>query len=117
MLCRMTQRKRGDRDVQSIEDIKGGGPALGLLPTATFQTNQIEVVPGDFLLFFTDGVIEAEGAGNEFGLAGLRNSVRANLHQPTAALLDATIRDVFAFSGSDAFVDDVCLVAAELVNR
>ena len=109
--------QRSDRDVRLMADAKAAGPALGLLPNASFKTNEIQLAPGDLLLFFTDGLIEAEAAGNEFGLSGLQSSIRSNLDQPPAALLDAIIRDVSAFSGSNAFVDDVCLVAAELIDR
>ena len=109
--------RRAAGEVQSIASAQGGsGPALGLIANVSFQTSQIELAPGDFLLFFTDGVTEAEGASDQFGVTGLQNSVRSNLHQPTAALLDAVIRDVSVFSGSNRFVDDVCLVAAELAN-
>jgi phosphoserine phosphatase RsbU/P len=36
------------------------GPAMGLIPNAQFKTSEAKLAPGDFLLFFTDGVIEVE---------------------------------------------------------
>src|SRR4029453_10986983 len=35
------------------------GPAMGLIPNAQFKTSEAKLAPGDFLLFFTDGVVEA----------------------------------------------------------
>jgi serine phosphatase RsbU (regulator of sigma subunit) len=94
------------------------GPALGLIPNAQFKTTEAKLAPGDFLLFFTDGIIEVEaGGGSEFGVEGLRQSVRSNLDQPTESLLEGIINDVYRFADSTVFTDDVCLVAAELRAR
>jgi serine phosphatase RsbU (regulator of sigma subunit) len=94
------------------------GPALGLIPNAQFKTTEAKLAPGDFLLFFTDGIIEVEaGRGSEFGVEGLRQSVRSNLDQPTESLLERIINDVYRFADSTVFTDDVCLVAAELRAR
>jgi len=91
------------------------GPAMGLIPNAQFKTTETKLAPGDFLLFFTDGIIEVEAGGaTEFGVEGLRQSVRANLDKPTESLLEDVIHDVYKFAGSRALTDDVCLVVAEL---
>ena len=91
------------------------GPALGLIPNAQFKTNQLKVVPGDFLLFFTDGIIEAEAeGGSDFGLEGLRKSFQTNLDKTGESILESIINDVYSFRHSTVLIDDVCLVAAEL---
>jgi sigma-B regulation protein RsbU (phosphoserine phosphatase) len=90
------------------------GPAMGLIPNARFNTTQAELAPGDFLLFFTDGVIEVENKeGRDFGIEGLRQSIRSNLDQPSESLLKAIISDVYNFAGSTVLTDDACLVVAE----
>jgi serine phosphatase RsbU (regulator of sigma subunit) len=91
------------------------GPAMGLIPNARFKTSETKLAPGDFLLFFTDGVVEIENReGRDFGVEGLRKSIRSNLDQPTESLLKATISDVYDFAGSTVLTDDACLVVAEL---
>jgi serine phosphatase RsbU (regulator of sigma subunit) len=61
------------------------------------------------------GVIEVQaGDGSQFGVEGLRESVRSNLDQPTESLLDAIVSDVYKFGDSTVLTDDACLVAAEL---
>jgi len=99
-----------------VDSGKGSaGPALGLIPNAQFKTNQIKVVPGDLLLFFTDGIIEAEAeGGSDFGLEGLRKSIQANLDKTGESVLGSIINDVRSFARSTVLMDDVCLVAAEL---
>ena len=65
--------------------------------------------------FFTDGVIEVENkGGSDFGIEGLRQSIRSNLDQPTESLLEAIIGDVYKFADSTVLTDDAYLVAAEL---
>jgi phosphoserine phosphatase RsbU/P len=108
--------RRSSGDVQSI--IVGGdsaGPAIGIIPNAPFKTTEATLETGDFLLFFTDGIIEVEAPdGSQFGIEGLQESVRSNLDQPTKSLLDAVVSDVYNFGNSTVLTDDVCLVAAEL---
>src|SRR5215470_9359870 len=76
---------RTSEEIQTVASGDGSsGPAMGLVPNAQFRTSDAKLAPGDLLLFFTDGVIEAEGrGGSQFGIEGLRQSVRSNLNQPT----------------------------------
>ena len=108
--------RRTAGEVQMVASGEGSsGPAMGLIPNAPFNTTQAELAPGDFLLFFTDGVVEVENkAGSDFGIEGLRQSIRSNLDQPTESLLEAIISDVYKFADSTVLIDDACLVAAEL---
>jgi serine phosphatase RsbU (regulator of sigma subunit) len=65
----------------------------------------------------TDGVIEVEDKkGGDFGIKGLRQSIRSNLNQPTESLLEAIIGDVYNFAGSTVLTDDACLVVAEMYS-
>jgi serine phosphatase RsbU (regulator of sigma subunit) len=91
------------------------GPAIGIVPNAPFKTSEARLEAGDFLLFFTDGIIEVEASdGSLFGVEGLQESVRSKLDQSTESLLDAVVSDVYRFGDSTILTDDACLVAAEL---
>jgi serine phosphatase RsbU (regulator of sigma subunit) len=90
-----------------------GGPALGLLPGAHYNTSATSLSPGDRILLFTDGLIEAEdGDARQFGMEGLTNSLRGNLERGDS-LLASIERDVRSFAGTDDFKDDVCLVMVQ----
>jgi len=108
--------RRTAGEVQTLVSGEGSsGPAMGLIPNAEFKTTEAELAPGDLLLFFTDGVVEAEDKeSREFGIQGLRQSIRSNLGQPTESLLEAIIGDVYKFADSTVLTDDACLVAAEM---
>ena len=70
------------------------------------------------MLLFTDGIIEAESAtGTEWGLAGLNQTVRANLTAAGSALLNCLLAKAQDFTGTREFADDVCLAAVELVEE
>jgi serine phosphatase RsbU (regulator of sigma subunit) len=108
--------RRTSGELQSM--IIGGdsaGPAIGIIPNAQFKTTEANLTPGDFLLFFTDGIIEVERRdGSQFGIEGLQQSVCAHLSEPTESLLDAVVSDVYKFGDSTVLTDDACLVTAEL---
>jgi phosphoserine phosphatase RsbU/P len=108
--------RRTAGEVQTVASGEGSsGPAMGLIPNAQFKTTEAKLAEGDFLLFFTDGIIEVEDKGSrEFGIEGLQQSIRSNVHQPTESLLEAIISDVYHFAGSKVLTDDACLVVAEL---
>ncbi len=83
------------------------------------EPNRIEakLAPNDFLLFFTDGVIEVDDKeGRDFGIERLRQSVRSHLDQPTESLLEAIISDVYKFADSTVLIDDACLVERKHVT-
>ena len=42
------------------------GISLGIMPNAHFEKNEITLSPGESVLLFTDGLIEAENEGKEF---------------------------------------------------
>ena len=89
------------------------GPALGLLPGAHYNTSVTSLSPGDRILLFTDGLIEAEdGDGRQFGMDGLTTSLRGNL-EGADNLLASIENDVRSFAGSNDLQDDVCLVMAQ----
>jgi sigma-B regulation protein RsbU (phosphoserine phosphatase) len=108
--------RRSSDEVQVM--IIGGdsaGPAIGIIPNAQFKTTEIKLAPGDCLLFYTDGIIEVEAIdGRQFGVEGLRESVRSNLGESTEFLLDAIVSDAYRFGDSTVLTDDACLVVAAL---
>ena len=75
--------RRMKGEVEAVAFRQGSsGPAMGLISDAQFKTVETKLAQGDFLLFFTDGVIEVEGKkGRDFGIEGLEqsNSIRSSL--------------------------------------
>lgn len=87
-----------------------GGPVLGVMPDAAYELGTITLEPGDRLLFFTDGLVEATDGRDEFGEARLVSLVQARRQQAAGALVAGLVDEVKAFS-HDAHGDDTTIVA------
>lgn len=96
----------------STERLESGGLPLGITTEATFPSAQVTLQPGDTLVLFTDGVVEAfNSAGEEFSDDRWLNVIRGlpNLNaQQTLQYLMKTVED---FVGATRQSDDItCLV-------
>src|SRR5215472_8276363 len=66
------------------ETLDKGGPLLGALEHATFDSGQVSLTAGDILVAYSDGVLECRNsAGEEFGMLRLLRAVHT-AKQPTA---------------------------------
>lgn len=89
-----------------------GGLPLGIQSNVVYETAELELKPGDALIFFTDGVVEAfNEAGEEFGNerwnGAIRNLPERNAHQTLQHLMKKVDEFVRATRQSD---DITCLV-------
>jgi phosphoserine phosphatase RsbU/P len=94
------------------ERLESGGLPLGITTDATFVTSEVELHPGDLLVLFTDGVVEAfNSAGEEFSDARWLNLVRNLPTIPAKESLQFLMMSVENFVGQTRQSDDItCLV-------
>jgi sigma-B regulation protein RsbU (phosphoserine phosphatase) len=90
-------------------------PLLGVLPELDVQVAETWLSPGDMLVLYTDGIVEAfDRDYNEFGRIRLEEIVGDLLRRHPAATVDdareAIISAVRAFAGSATQVDDMTLL-------
>lgn len=96
----------------AIETLEVGGLPLGIQTGEAYETASLELKPGDVLIFFTDGVVEAfneEGKefGNERWLSAIRNLPDWNAQES----LNYLMKKVDDFVGATRQSDDItCLV-------
>jgi serine phosphatase RsbU (regulator of sigma subunit) len=68
--------------VEAVTNDQSGLP-LGITPGYPYGAVRVPLAPGDFLLFFTDGVTDAQNpAGEMFGLEGLKRAVTGGPFRP-----------------------------------
>jgi phosphoserine phosphatase RsbU/P len=92
-----------------------GGLVLGAIADATYEHASVALEPDDVLVAYTDGVTESfSAAGEEFGEGRLRDVVLASLELPAAALADAIVAAVRAWSHGEAQHDDLTLIVARV---
>jgi sigma-B regulation protein RsbU (phosphoserine phosphatase) len=91
-----------------IERLDVGGLPFGIMPEATYQAATVTLAPGDWLIIFTDGLVEAVNArGEEYGEARLLITLEAGkLLQPND-LLKRLMSDLDVFVGNTPQHDDV----------
>ena len=97
------------------------GPPLGIVPDKCYESDSYQLLPGDRLIAYTDGIFEATNRqGKQFGTAGiarsLENMSRAALSP--SALLDAVIEHVERYLDGLSFEDDfTLLIIQRLLNK
>jgi sigma-B regulation protein RsbU (phosphoserine phosphatase) len=88
-----------------------GGPMLGAVPEANYQSGLTRLGPGDTLLAFSDGLTECENAREEeFETARLLSSARAFAGASASQLLFSTLGAVMDFADGRAPADDLTLL-------
>ncbi len=87
------------------------GPMVGLLPGVSFTEGHAHMEPGDVLVIFTDGIVEAEDpAGEDLGDGPLADVVRSRPQAGADELFEALLVCAFQHLGEGRFRDDVTLV-------
>jgi sigma-B regulation protein RsbU (phosphoserine phosphatase) len=84
----------------SIDWLEPSGGPVGLFPDAMWREEVIHLDPGDLVLAYTDGVIEASSpSGQEWGIDGLLQAAEASRMEPTDQLVRSVLDSMDAFSG------------------
>jgi hypothetical protein len=91
-----------------IERLDVGGLPFGILPEAQYQSATVTLAPGDWLIIFTDGVVEAENfRQQEFGEVRLFGAIEAEQSTTPADMLKRLMADLDLFVGNTPQHDDV----------
>lgn len=107
--------ERGNPVVRRLEE---GGPVLGVLVGASYEQGEAEVRPGELLVMYSDGVVEAANAsGAQFEEEGLLGVVLKNLEKPCVEIRDEVLRAVNSFMGEERAQDDITLVVARFLEK
>ena len=96
----------------SIERLDVGGLPLGIQLEAKYDSASVTLAPGDWLIIFTDGLVEAENARQEeYGETRLLGAIAANAAATPTDMLKRLMAEVDLFVGSTPQHDDVtCLL-------
>jgi serine phosphatase RsbU (regulator of sigma subunit) len=98
------------------EELPGGGPVVGILPTIEYREYLAHLDVGDVLVIYSDGVTEAKNpAGKEFDIAGLARSVTPHRDAPAATIVAEINQAVAAFTAGAPQSDDITLIAARRI--
>lgn len=102
--------RSGRTEVMRLED---GGPVMGLLPDADYSQGTVRLAPGDLLILYSDGLIEAaNAAGEEFGEERLLRLAMGSGGKSCEEIRREVLDRLREFAGAAPFADDLTLVAA-----
>ena len=98
----------------TIQALNSNSLVLGLLPQATFAADHARVQPGDRLVIYTDGIVEAfNKQEEEFGEARLREVAASQRGTPAPKFQEDLYAKVLAFCHPRAPIDDMTLMVVE----
>ena len=87
---------------------------LGALDGTTYEERELPLQAGDVFVFYSDGVSEAERAGEDYGAERLRRVVERQASSGVADIGEAIIEDLHAFLVDDEPSDDVTIVVVKV---
>lgn len=100
-----------DAGGESLLTLKRTGVPLGIFESASWESQRLQLQPGDILALYTDGVTEAQSPQEEFyGEGRLQAVLLAQRDQPVEGIQKAVLQDVHAFIGDSPRFDDLTLM-------
>jgi serine phosphatase RsbU (regulator of sigma subunit) len=99
-----------------FKSLKGGGLPLGIYPNEEYAEESTTLSPGDVLVMYTDGILEAADSKKDmFGLGRLMTLVEAHAAEKPQDILNHITQAVKDFVGDQAQSDDITLVVLKAV--
>jgi phosphoserine phosphatase RsbU/P len=87
------------------------GVALGMFEGSTFAAERTNILPGELLVLYSDGITEAENpVGQPFEETGLEQVVNAYANEPPAQLAANVLAAVERHSARPKFIDDLTIL-------
>jgi sigma-B regulation protein RsbU (phosphoserine phosphatase) len=95
----------------TLQELTEGGMVLGLFSHAQYESRTIKLEPGDHIVLFTDGAVEARNrSGEEFGDLRVRELLRRNARESAHDILRCLKEQVAAFSANTPQHDDITMM-------
>lgn len=99
-----------------VESIKAEGFPLGLFPNVDYEEFSIATQPGDSIIFFSDGITDAQNDAEEmFGDERLRAVVKKNYQKSASKIADAILAEVGKFQAGHEHFDDETVVVLKVL--
>ena len=94
----------------SVAETHARGPLLGLVDPIDFETDGVLLAPGDLLVLYTDGLVEARVGGELYGAERLMRKVAELRDRPPDELAAALVAAAQEYAGAPVS-DDIAVVA------
>jgi serine phosphatase RsbU (regulator of sigma subunit) len=106
------------RATRTLNRLNAGGLLLGVRPDEPYPQLEFSFLPGDRLLVYTDGLVEARNVhGEEFGEVRLSDFINAHENVSAEQLAQRLLQEVVAWPGNDrsrSQADDITVVVVDI---
>jgi hypothetical protein len=104
------------RSAGGLERLEAGGLPLGILADAAYQSGSLTLQPGDWLVVFTDGLVEAVNSQDEeYGEQRMMTVLNSGVRVTPDEMLRRLMNDLDAFVGPTAQHDDVTCLLVKVI--
>lgn len=95
----------------SVAELSSGNLPIGIDESCTWTQDTVDLAPGERLLVYTDGVLDATNeAGAQFGRARLEDYARTNNRQGPETFIAGLLESMESFTGDAPQADDLTLL-------
>ena len=98
----------------SVRRLECGGSVIGLFDGLSYAEAQVQLQPGDTIVFYSDGITEPENEFGEFGEDRLSQIIHENISSPLHHISDQVLSAVADWIGANEQPDDETLVLARV---
>jgi PAS domain S-box-containing protein len=100
-----------NRSQTQFTELDADGLIVGIRQEVRFEEKKVQLADGDVILFYTDGLIEAENHDLEFfGLERVKTIFLEHAFEKPQAIIDAIFAALRQFCQSKSFKDDITLM-------
>src|SRR5215203_4099003 len=101
------------RHADGVGRLRARGMPLGLMPNMSYEQKEITLEPGESILLYSDGLVEAHNPQREmFGFPRMQGFVGA--HPDAATLIDSLLAELERFTGEEwEQEDDITLLTLQ----
>jgi len=94
-----------------VEYMPTGGRALGWFPGNVFEAIEVQLEPGDLIVYYTDGLTEAENPDAEpYGEERLSEAIKRVRNNSAHEIRDYILQDVDVFCDGNPPFDDITML-------
>ena len=100
-----------DNNQTRCTQLDADGLILGIRKKVIFEEKTVQLNPGDMILFYTDGIIEAENSvGEFFGIERVCEIFHRYAQQTPDEIIEELLQQLKLFCATETFNDDITLM-------
>jgi sigma-B regulation protein RsbU (phosphoserine phosphatase) len=102
---------------KGVEPIQATGIPLGMFPDVEYEEFTLSTQPGDMLVFYSDGMIDAENDRDEmFDMDRLTAVLEKHRHCSASTMVTNILKEVSDFQGNVEHFDDETVIALRVID-